>query len=85
MNDFERSLHQKLPNITLAIDDLWVQGYKLGKAHLDMQRQGDRLEWRELSLSAAAAKSVHRAVGYWLEIKIKHQCNFHCQVKITVK
>lgn len=71
VNDFERSLHQKLPNITLAIDDLWVQGYKLGKAHLDMQRQGDRLEWRELSLKSGSSQVS--SSGSWLLAGDKNQ------------
>ncbi|WP_434997596.1 YhdP family protein [Vibrio scophthalmi] len=61
---FDRSFHQKVPNITLAIDDLWVQGYKLGTAHLDLQRQGNRLEWKKLSLESGSSKvDMH---GSWL-------------------
>ncbi|MEL7290740.1 MAG: YhdP family protein [Pseudomonadota bacterium] len=48
----ERQIHQQLPNITLAIDDFWLQGYRVGKAHLDLQRQGDRLEWKKLTFES---------------------------------
>lgn len=56
ISDFDRSFHQKVPNITLAIDDLWVQGYKLGSAHLDLQRQGNTLAWKKVSLESGSSK-----------------------------
>ena len=60
---FDRKLHQQLPNITLAIDDFWVQGYKLGQAHLDLQRQGNTLEWRDLSLKSGSSQVT--VTGSW--------------------
>ncbi|WP_194438410.1 YhdP family protein [Vibrio fluminensis] len=64
VSDFDRKLHQQLPNLTLAIDDLWVQGYKLGQAHLDLQRQGNRLQWRDLSLKSGSSQV--KVDGSWL-------------------
>ena len=61
---FDRNFHDKVPNITLAIDDLWVQGYKLGTAHLDLQRQGNTLEWKKLSLESGSNKVDMK--GSWL-------------------
>ncbi|MEH0743113.1 TIGR02099 family protein [Vibrio cholerae] len=52
ITDFERALHRQLPNITLAIDDFWVQGYKVGRAHLDLQRRDNKLEWKKLSFQS---------------------------------
>nr|WP_281364214.1 YhdP family protein [Vibrio marinisediminis] len=64
VTEFDRKLHQKLPNITLAIDDFWVQGYKLGQAHLDLQRQGNTLQWRDLSLKSGSSQV--NVTGSWL-------------------
>ena len=56
ISEFDRSFHQKVPSITLAIDDLWIQGYKLGQANMDLQRQGDVLEWKQVSLVSGSSK-----------------------------
>ncbi|EGU41695.1 hypothetical protein VII00023_16971 [Vibrio ichthyoenteri ATCC 700023] len=64
ISEFDRRFHQQVPNITIAIDDLWVQGYKLGTAHLDLQRQGNRLEWKKLSLESGSSKVA--MTGSWL-------------------
>jgi uncharacterized protein YhdP len=60
---FDRSFHQAVPNITLTIDDFWLQGYKVGRTHLDLQRQGDKVEWKKLSLQSGTNKvDMH---GWW--------------------
>ncbi|NVD07572.1 TIGR02099 family protein [Vibrio sp. JPW-9-11-11] len=61
---FEREFHQQLPNITLAIDDFWLQGYRVGKAHLDLQRQGDKLEWKKLTFESGTNQVD--ITGWWL-------------------
>ena len=60
---FARNLHQMLPNITLKVDDFWFQGYKVGHAHLDLQRQGDKLEWKKLDFESGANKVDIK--GWW--------------------
>lgn len=57
ISEFDRAFHQQLPNITLAIDDFWLQGYKVGKTRMDVQRQGDVIEWKELSFESGTNKA----------------------------
>ncbi|WP_075709789.1 YhdP family protein [Vibrio panuliri] len=73
VDDFDRKLHKQLPNITLSIDELWVQGYKLGQAHLDLQRQGNRLYWRDISLKSGSSEV--KVTGSWLLDGDKSQTN----------
>ncbi|KHD23749.1 membrane protein [Vibrio caribbeanicus] len=57
ISEFDRSFHELLPNITLTIDDFWLQGYKVGKTHMDVQRQGDSIEWKKLSFESGTNKA----------------------------
>ncbi|MBW3697227.1 TIGR02099 family protein [Vibrio sp. T187] len=56
ISDFDRSIHEGLPNITLLIDDFWLQGYKVGKVNVDLQRQGDRLEWKNIQVRSGSTE-----------------------------
>ena len=56
ISDFERSFHEHIPNITLAIEDFWLQGYKVGKAFLDLERHGEVLEWKKLNFETGRSK-----------------------------
>lgn len=60
---FDRTFHQQIPNITLTIDDFWLQGYKVGKTHLDLQRQGEKIEWKKLSFESGSNKV--NMDGWW--------------------
>ncbi|ERB62235.1 hypothetical protein N779_27480, partial [Vibrio coralliilyticus OCN008] len=75
ISDFERSFHEQIPNITLTIDDFWLQGYKVGKTHLDLQRQGERLEWKKLSFQSGANKVDMN--GSWLLTKDQSHTKFN--------
>ncbi|WFB48498.1 YhdP family protein [Vibrio coralliilyticus] len=75
ISDFERSFHEQIPNITLTIDDFWLQGYKVGKTHLDLQRQGERLEWKKLSFQSGANKVDIN--GSWLLTKDQSHTKFN--------
>ena len=57
ISEFDRQFHQQVPNITLAIGDFWLQGYKVGKTHMDVQRQGDTIEWKKLSFESGTNKA----------------------------
>lgn len=50
ISQFDRDFHHQMPNLILNINDLWLQGYKVGQLNLDLQRQGDALVWKTLSL-----------------------------------
>ncbi|WP_038146620.1 YhdP family protein [Vibrio nigripulchritudo] len=60
---FDRAFHDAVPNLTLAINDFWLQGYKIGKVNVDFLRQGDRLEWKNISFSSGDNK--FKASGWW--------------------
>ncbi|WP_272897859.1 YhdP family protein [Vibrio sp. vnigr-6D03] len=61
---FDRVFHDAVPNLTLAINDFWLQGYKIGKVNVDFLRQGDRLEWKNISFSSGDNK--FKASGWWM-------------------
>ncbi|KJY82058.1 membrane protein [Vibrio galatheae] len=63
ISQFERNFHEQIPNITLTIKDLWLQGYKVGKAHLDLQRKGEKLEWQKLTFESGTNKVDLK--GWW--------------------
>ncbi len=63
ISHFEQTFHDQLPNITLTIKDFWLQGYRVGKTHLDLQRQGDKLEWKKLTFESGTNK-VNMS-GWW--------------------
>nr|WP_284676500.1 YhdP family protein [Vibrio sinus] len=79
ISSFDRSFHKLVPNITLAIKDFWFQGYRVGQVHLDLQRQGDKLEWKNLTLKSGANQV--NASGYWLLTGDKSQTHFNIAVK----
>ncbi|EEY51751.1 possible exported protein [Vibrio cholerae CT 5369-93] len=52
ITDFDRKFHQWMPNLTLTIKDFWLQGYKIGQANVDFQRQGDTLLWKSIDFTS---------------------------------
>lgn len=64
ITQFDRDFHQLIPNLTLLIDDFWLQGYKVGRLNMDFQRQGDRLVWKTIDVTSGS-NEVH-ASGNWL-------------------
>ncbi|MDN3608279.1 YhdP family protein [Vibrio ostreicida] len=74
ISDFERTFHKIVPNITLTIDDFWLQGYKVGKTHLDLQRKGNRLDWTKLSFQSGSNKVDMN--GSWLLDDKQSHTNF---------
>ncbi len=58
ISDFDRQFHEMMPNLTLAINDFWLQGYKVGKVNLDFQRRGETLEWKNIDIVSGTNK-VH--------------------------
>ncbi len=75
ISTFDRTLHQMIPNITLAIDDFWLQGYKVGKTHLDLQRQGDQIEWKKLSFQSG--QNQVNMTGSWLLNETENHTTFN--------
>lgn len=50
ISEFDRQFHQLMPNLTLVIDDFWLQGYSVGRVNMDFQRQGDTLAWQNIDV-----------------------------------
>lgn len=60
---FDRRFHELMPNSTVHVDDFWLQGYKIGKLDIDLQRQGNALVWKQID-ATSGANEVH-ASGEW--------------------
>ncbi|BBM63684.1 DUF3971 domain-containing protein [Vibrio alfacsensis] len=63
ISDLDRKLHQEIPNLTLNIDDFWLQGYKVGKVNVDLSRQDNRLAWNNVTFSSGQSKVEMN--GWW--------------------
>ncbi|MGP8308324.1 YhdP family protein [Vibrio sp. YIC-376] len=63
ITDFDRQFHAEMPNLSLKIDDFWLQGYKVGKVNVDLQRHGDRMEWKNITFSSG--KNRIDMSGWW--------------------
>ncbi len=60
---FDRQLHRLTPNLLLSINDFWLQGYKVGVVNVDLQKQGKRLNWRNIDINSGA--NHINAKGWW--------------------
>ncbi|EME3968008.1 TIGR02099 family protein [Vibrio fluvialis] len=58
ISDFDRQFHALMPNLTLVIDDFWLQGYKVGKLNMDFERHGNTLMWKRIDV-ASGTNQVH--------------------------
>ncbi|WP_435329074.1 YhdP family protein [Vibrio hannami] len=63
ISEFDRAFHQQMPNLTLTIDDFWLQGYKVGQANMDLQRKKDRLVWNNLEFNSGSNQV--KIKGWW--------------------
>lgn len=63
ITSFERDFYRLMPNLTLDINDFWLQGYKVGKLDMDVQRQENQLRWKTIDV-VSGTNEVH-ANGYW--------------------
>ncbi|WP_165312371.1 YhdP family protein [Vibrio ziniensis] len=63
ISDFDREFHRLMPNLTLVIQDFWLQGYKVGKVNVDFQRRNNTLEWKNVDV-VSGTNRVHMS-GDW--------------------
>ncbi|WP_443083716.1 YhdP family protein [Vibrio sp. VB16] len=63
ISEFDRSFHRLMPNLTLNIKDFWLQGYKVGTVNVDLQRQGERLNWKNIDINSGT--NHIKANGWW--------------------
>ncbi|PJC85549.1 TIGR02099 family protein [Vibrio sp. HA2012] len=64
VSDFDRSFRKLMPNLTLNINDFWLQGYKVGSTRVELLRKNDRLEWKNIEFSSG--KSRVQGSGWWI-------------------
>ncbi|EJG1696562.1 TIGR02099 family protein [Vibrio parahaemolyticus] len=79
ITNFDRKFHAEMPNLTLNIDDFWLQGYKVGKVNVDLQRQDDRLEWKNITFSSG--KNRIDMNGWWELTKDRSHSNLTLKMK----
>ncbi|ASF98933.1 TIGR02099 family protein [Vibrio anguillarum] len=84
ITDFDRQFHRLVPNLTLAIDDLWLQGYKVGKMNMDFQRQGDTLQWKKIDISSGS-NQVNISGAWTLNKDAQGDERSHTQLNLTMK
>nr|WP_211092050.1 YhdP family protein [Vibrio agarilyticus] len=63
VSTFDRQLFADMPNLTLNIEDFWLQGYKVGEVNLVLERDGDSLNWQPLRLSSGS--NTLESTGSW--------------------
>ncbi|MDR9826304.1 YhdP family protein [Vibrio sp. FNV 38] len=54
ISNADRQLHQAIPNVELNIDDFWLQGYKVGQVNVELQREGDTLNWKSIQIESGS-------------------------------
>lgn len=75
ISEFDRQFHQYMPNLSLKIGDLWLQGYKVGTVDMQLQRDKDKLVWKNLDFKTG---SNHlQAKGWWQLSGEKSHSNFN--------
>jgi len=79
ISNFDRKFHAKMPNLTLDIDDFWLQGYKVGKVNLDVERTNNRIEWKNVSFSSGQNR-VDMS-GWWELTEARSHSNLTTKVK----
>jgi len=79
ITEFDRNFHKLMPNLTLNIKDFWLQGYKVGTVNIDLQRQGDRLNWKKIDINSGT-NSI-KAKGWWELSPNNSQSNMEMVIK----
>jgi uncharacterized protein (TIGR02099 family) len=71
ISDFDRQFHQLMPNLELSIDDLWLQGYKVGQLNMSIQREQDTLKWKRIAVSSGD-NAINSTGGWTLDGDASH-------------
>lgn len=79
ISEFDRQFHALMPNLTLVIEDFWLQGYKVGTLNMDFQRQGDTLEWKRIDI-ASGTNQIH-INGAWTLTENSSQTTMNLDMK----
>lgn len=78
-SDFDRSFFKVMPNLTLTLKELWVQGYKVGNVNVDLQRKAERLEWKKVVISSGTNEI--NIDGWWTLTKNSNDSQFNFSAK----
>ncbi len=79
ISNFDRKFHAEMPNLTLNIDDFWLQGYKVGKVNVDLERRDNRLEWKNVTFSSGQNRVDMN--GWWELTKERSHSNLTMKVQ----
>ncbi|CDT91921.1 YhdP family protein [Vibrio coralliirubri] len=63
ISKLDRKIHDAMPNLTLTLNDFWLQGYKVGKVDVEMTRNEDRIEWNKIQVRSGGNKAD--VSGWW--------------------
>ena len=85
ISELDRKIHDAMPNLTLMIKDFWLQGYKVGKVDVELQRKNDRIEWNKIQVRSGSNKADLN--GWWAlsdteshsALNVDVECCFHPQ------
>lgn len=79
ISDFDRNLFAKMPDTHLTIDDLWLQGYKVGTVNMSLARRQGKLVWDKFDI--VSGSNQISAKGSWLLTKATSQSEVVLNVK----
>ncbi len=79
ITNFDREFHHFMPNLQLNINDFWLQGYKVGAVNVEQQKQGKRLNWKNIDINSGT--NHINAKGWW-ELAGN---NSHSEITILMK
>lgn len=63
ISELDRKIHDAMPNLTLTLNDFWLQGYKVGKVDVEMARQDNRIDWKKIQVRSGGNKAD--VSGWW--------------------
>ncbi|MEZ8948750.1 YhdP family protein [Vibrio sp. 10N.247.311.18] len=63
ISKLDREIHDAMPNLTLTLNDFWLQGYKVGKVDVEMARQDNRIDWKKIQVRSGGNKAD--VSGWW--------------------
>lgn len=63
VSELDKKIHDTMPNLTMTLNDFWLQGYKVGKVDVEMTRKEDRIEWNKIQVRSGGNKAD--VSGWW--------------------
>lgn len=63
VSTLEKDIMRQLPQLDIAIDKLWLQGYLLGKVEAKFRKLGNSFSWQDLSITSGTTSVLSN--GKW--------------------